>query len=76
VYDGRIHGLELKRAGATLSRTRIVRSRKGNLRVVEGQRDVHPRLLASGMKLAVCDSLEDVLGAVAAWGIPTRVVWP
>jgi hypothetical protein len=72
VLHGVLHGVELKRHGGTLSRTRTVRTRRGRLRLVEGQRDVFPRLEAAGMKLAVCDSVDAVLAQLAAWGVPMR----
>jgi hypothetical protein len=67
-----LHGIELKRRGGALSRTRTVRTRRGGVRIVEGQRDVFPRLEAAGMRLAVCDSVEGVLATLAAWGVPLR----
>ena len=70
-YHG-IFGIELKTRTGVLSKTRIVRTRSGGARVVVGQRDMHTRLLASGMRLAVCRSLDGVLSQINAWGIPTR----
>jgi len=72
VLHGALHGIELKRVGGQLSRTRTVRTRRGSLRMVEGQADVHPRLEAAGMKIAVCRSVDEVLAALAAWGVPMR----
>ncbi len=72
VLHGALHGIELKRPGGRLSITRTVRTRRGRLRVVEGQREAFPRLEAAGMKLAVCESLDEVLAQLAAWGIPMR----
>jgi hypothetical protein len=72
VLHGVLHGIELKRPGGTLSRTRTVRTRRGRLRIVEGQRDVFPRLEAAGMKLTTCDSVTAVLDALAGWGVPLR----
>jgi hypothetical protein len=72
VLHGTLYGIELKRAGGPLSNTRTIRTRRGLLRVVEGQRDVFPRLEAAGMRLAVCDSLEAVLDTLTAWGVPLR----
>jgi hypothetical protein len=72
LHGGTLFGIELKRRGGALSRTRTVRTRRGSLRVVEGQRDVFPRLEAAGMRLAVCDSVEGVLATLAAWGVPLR----
>lgn len=72
VLFGVLHGIELKRPGETLSRARWVRNRRGTLRYVEGQREVFPRLEAAGMRIAVCDSADAVLDALAGWGIPLR----
>jgi hypothetical protein len=72
VLHGTLYGIELKRVGEPLSRTRTIRTRRGHLRIVEGQRDVFPRLEAAGMRLAVCDSLEAVLSTLAAWEVPLR----
>lgn len=71
VYGG-IYGIELKRGEGSLSRTRIVRTKRGALRVLEGQLEVFPRLRRAGMKIEVCYSLDEVLGALRAWNIPTR----
>ena len=72
VLHGVLHGIELKCQGGQLSRTRMVRTRRGRLRIVEGQRDVFPRLEAAGMKLTTYDSVSAVLAALAAWGVPLR----
>jgi hypothetical protein len=72
VLHGSLHGIELKRKGAKLSKTRQVRTRGGRLRTVEGQQEVFPRLIAAGMKIAVCDNVDDVLSQLAAWGVPLR----
>jgi hypothetical protein len=73
VLFGILHGIEMKRPGEKLSRARIIRTRRrGTLRYVEGQRDVFPRLEAAGMKLATCNTVNDVLEQLVAWGIPMR----
>lgn len=72
VLHGMLHGIELKRRGGRLSITRTVRTRRGALRVVEGQREAFPRLEAAGMKLATCETLDAVLAQLVAWGIPLR----
>jgi hypothetical protein len=72
ILHGVLHGVELKRPGETLSRTRAVRTRRGRLRIVEGQRDAFPKLELAGMKIATCDSVDAVLAQIAAWGIPLR----
>jgi hypothetical protein len=69
VYAG-VFGIELKVKGRGLSKTRMVRTRSGALRVLEGQEDVFPRLEAAGMPIAVCRSLDDVIDALAGWNIP------
>lgn len=70
LFDKCVYGLELKRQGRGLSRTKTVRTRSGAQRVLEGQADVFPRLEAQGMRLSVCRSQEDVLAALHAWGLP------
>ncbi len=72
VHQG-IWGLELKIPGGRLSRTRTVRDRRGRLRTLVGQEEMHPRLLAAGFRgIAVADSLEGALAQLRAWGIPMR----
>jgi hypothetical protein len=71
-YEGLIFGIELKRRGGRLSKTRVGRTRSGAPRVYEGQEDVFPRLREAGMAIAVCRSVEEMLAQVARWGIPLR----
>jgi hypothetical protein len=73
VLHGRLFGIELKRVGGGLSRTRVVRTRSGASRVLDGQVDVFPRLVAAGMLIAVCRSVDEVLAALATWQVPLRV---
>jgi hypothetical protein len=70
VHTERIFGIELKTPTGTLSYSRIVRSRRGGPRFIEGQRDVFPLLREAGMRIAVCRSPDQVLSALCAWGIP------
>ncbi len=72
VIYGTVYGIELKREGAGMSRTRAVRTKRGGLRILEGQIDVFPRLRKAGMKIEVCYSLDEVLAALRLWNIPTR----
>lgn len=72
LHDGHLHGIELKAPGGRLSVTRSVRTRRGGMRIVEGQRDVHPRLIAAGMRLAVCNNVHAALDTLRAWGVPLR----
>lgn len=72
LHAGRTHGIELKPRDGELSRTRTKRTRRGSLRVLEGQRDVLPKLRAAGMVVEVCRSLDSVLACLQRWEIPTR----
>ena len=72
VLYGSLFGIELKRPGGKLSRMRVVRSRRGSLRIVEGQAETFPKLEAAGMRIATCDTLAAVLVQLQTWGIPMR----
>ena len=67
-------GVEVKRIGGRLSKTRMVRTKRGSPRVVEGQEDVFPRLLASGAfaAIAVVSSVDEMLAQLRQWEIPIR----
>jgi hypothetical protein len=73
VLHRRLIGIELKRRGGRLSRTRIVRTKRGALRELAGQEDVFPRLEAAGMVIGVCHSVSEMLTFLAACGVPLRV---
>ncbi len=73
VYNG-VFGIELKRVGGRLSNTRIVRTRRGAPRILDGQADTFPRLIRAGMRIAICHSVDEVLAALRGWGVPTRRV--
>jgi hypothetical protein len=65
--------IELKRQGGSLSKTRIVRTRRGSPRVLDGQIDVFPRLIEAGVRrIAVCHSPEEMLATLHRWKIPLR----
>jgi hypothetical protein len=72
VHEGRLHCIELKTATGRLSKSRMVRTRSGGARHVTGQVEMHGKLTAAGARVAVARSVDDVLMALAAWGIPTR----
>jgi|KBSMisStaDraftv2_1062788.scaffolds.fasta_scaffold1267522_2 hypothetical protein len=72
IFQGLVFGIELKRRGQKLSKTRVGRTRRGAPRIYEGQEDVFPRLHAAGMTIAVCNSVDAVLHQLRRWGIPTR----
>jgi hypothetical protein len=68
-----IYGIELKRRGGSLSKTRIVRTRRGSPRILAGQEDVFPQLLAAGMReIAICHSVDEMLLTLQRWQIPLR----
>jgi hypothetical protein len=73
VLHGRLFGIELKRRDGVLSKTRLVRTRRGGLRQLDGQVDVFPRLAAAGMAIAVCRTVDEVLATLAGWQVPLRV---
>jgi len=70
LHDARIYGIELKRPGGGLSKTRTVLTRSGAQRVLEGQADVFPALERAGMRIAVCRSVDDVVDALVEWRLP------
>lgn len=72
LHGGTLHGIELKRPGGRLSRSRVVRTRRGGVRHLAGQEEVFPRLVAAGMRLAVCESVDEVLATLARWEVPLR----
>lgn len=73
-YGGHVHGIELKRRGGALSKTRLVRTKRGRPREVVGQADEFPRLVIAGFAaIAVCHSVDEVLDQLTRWNIPTRI---
>jgi hypothetical protein len=71
----RVYCVELKREGGDLSKTRIVRTRRGTPRVLAGQDEVFPQLIATGAvaAIAICTSVDAVLAQCRHWQIPLRV---
>lgn len=72
LHGGVSHGVELKRQGGRLSHTRTVRTRRGTLKVVDGQEEGFQRLREAGMVIHVCDSVQAVLDALRGAGVPVR----
>jgi hypothetical protein len=72
-YQG-MWGIELKRRGGRLSETKLSRTPRGSPRILEGQRDVFPALIASGgfKDIAIAHSVDEMLDALEAWNIPHR----
>jgi hypothetical protein len=72
VINGQLYGIELKRRGGQLSKTRVVRTRRGP-RILDGQNDVFPRLLAAGVAdIAIVHSVVEALAQLRRWNIPLR----
>lgn len=71
-HDEKVRGIELKVGKGRPSRARLVQSRGGRLRLVEGQVEVHERLGRAGIPVVICRSLDDVLACLMLWGFPTR----
>jgi hypothetical protein len=68
-----LYGIEIKRHGGALSKTRIVRTKHGALRQVDGQVDTFERLRKAGAAdIAVVTSVDELLAALARWKIPLR----
>jgi hypothetical protein len=69
-----MYGIELKRHGGQLSKTRTIRTRRGGLRILDGQEDVFPKLIASGAfsAIATVHSVDEMLAQLRRWEIPVR----
>jgi hypothetical protein len=73
LYQGRLYGIELKRRGRKPSKTRTVYTAKGSPRVLIGQEEMFPILLAAGMvEIAIAHNVDEVLDHLARWQIPHR----
>jgi hypothetical protein len=73
---GSLYGIEIKRHGGALSKTRIVRTRHGALRQVDGQVETFERLLKAGAaSIAIAHSVDEMLDHLRGWGIPLRGMW-
>ncbi len=69
----RIYGVEAKRLGGVLSKTRIARTKRGSPRVLVGQEEVFPKLIAAGFaEIAVINSVDQMLDALERWQLPLR----
>jgi hypothetical protein len=74
VFFRQVYGIELKRVGGKLSKTRVVRTRSGAPRELLGQEDVFPRLLATGAfaDIQVATSVSELFAHLRNWEIPLR----
>lgn len=65
--------IELKRPGGSLSKTKIVRTRRGSPRELVGQDQMFARLLQAGVRdIAICHSVDEMVTQLERWGIPHR----
>jgi hypothetical protein len=73
LYHG-VFCFELKKRGGRLSKTRVARTRRGAPRVLVGQEEVFPQLIASGgvASIAVAHSVDEMLAQIRRWGLPLR----
>jgi hypothetical protein len=70
---GRLYGIELKRQrNGYLSKSRVVRTKRGSPRILVGQVERFAELEAAGVPVAIARSVADVLAALQQWGIPVR----
>jgi hypothetical protein len=74
IFHRAIWVIETKTETVKLSKTRIVRTRRGSPRILDGQEDVFPRLLATGAfgAIEIARSVDEVLALLKAWKIPHR----
>lgn len=69
---GKMYGIELKRRGGRLTKTRVGRTVRGSPRELIGQEEVHAKLLASGAwgAIEIAHSIDEVCALLDAWQIP------
>jgi hypothetical protein len=73
ILHGTLFGIELKRRGGRLSKTKLVRTPAGALRELIGQDEMFPRLECAGMRIAVCHTPDEVLTWLHRWHLPVRI---
>lgn len=71
---GKVWGIELKTKRGRLSKTRVGRTQRGAPRILEGQEDVFPKLLATGAfgAIEVVRSVDEMVDLLELWGIPLQ----
>lgn len=75
LHNGAVYCVELKRhKHGRLSKTRVVQTPRGAPRILLGQDDVFPALMATGTvhDIAICTSVAEMLAQLALWNIPLR----
>jgi len=73
IWPLNIVGIEWKKPGeGRLSVSRVVRTRSGKPRWVQGQRETFPKLRAAGMKIYECGTVDHALRILRASECPMR----
>lgn len=74
LWPQNVVGIELKTGDGRLSISRVVHTKRGKPRWVEGQRETFPKLKAAGMRIFVCSSVDHSLRILRAMECP-MVKW-
>ncbi len=73
IVHRQLFGVECKRHGLGLSKTRTVRTKRGSPRILVGQDEMFPRLLGAGFTdIAIINTVDEMLDQVERWRIPLR----
>jgi len=72
VWNRLIFGFEIKTRTGRLSKTRVVKTKRGALREVVGQEERFRMLERAGMRVTVVRSLDEMIFALNELGIPHR----
>jgi hypothetical protein len=74
IFYNRVWGIELKRRGGRLSKTRVARTRSGAPRILVGQDEMFDKLLGTGAwgAIEVAHSVDEVIDLLDFWDIPRR----
>jgi hypothetical protein len=77
VFYQKVYGIEIKRQGGKLSKTKLAHTRRGGPRLLIGQEEMFPTLMETGAwgGIAVVHSVTEMLDQLADWGIPLRGHW-
>lgn len=72
ILHGKIWAIELKTKRGRLSKTRVGRTQRGSPRLLEGQEEVFPKLLATGAfgAIEIAHSVDEVCALLDVWRIP------
>jgi len=70
IWPGEVVGIEWKTGDGKLSISRMVHTKRGKPRWVEGQRETFPKLKAAGMKIYVCISVDHALRILKTLNCP------